>query len=542
MRAFVMTLKRAIRPLIPDALMARYRVRQHSKAMRTNVDVFVREKHRARRWLKLTPDTYRVVSADVVAGSQGTLERFGPEDAAIEAVIGWEGIDVSVRAYALEPGMSNMRIAEPEVIPESIVATDAAVREIGGVADNQTDLVRAMRRFTDTGRRIGLFPVVVDRLPRPAPSSVSGTAVVIVAAVPLHDIGGGSRAAQLAFELLDLGFHVTYVSLYPSAEGVDLGLRYIHPSLEQYRIETFDIDDIAARAESGLVIVEAPAGPFVAPVSGLKAAGWTVVYDIIDDWTDESLGGDWYLERVEKTLVSLADVVTASASDLVAHGNRLAGSREAGGGAVLVPNGVNTSVFGGPASDIPDDLPEGRLIGYHGSLYGDWFDWVALGNVAEAFPDYTIVLIGDDTDRKPTPANVTFLGLKAQRDLPAYIRRFSVGLVPFTVSDVTHAVSPLKVYEYLASGVPVAAPPLRSLEGLDGVYTDADLVQAVAVAGQAQKPNASVALADHSWNNRVQHLLTAAGVEVPALPGKPLLVVRRVPVHYDKKERWIHDA
>jgi glycosyltransferase involved in cell wall biosynthesis len=64
------------------------------------------------------------------------------------------------------------------------------------------------------------------------------------------------------------------------------------------------------------------------------------------------------------------------------------------------------------------------------------------------------------------PPNVHFLGLKPQIDLPAYVQRFDVGLIPFKVTDTTHAVSPLKAYEYLASGVPVAAPPLRSLEGL----------------------------------------------------------------------------
>lgn len=330
--------------------------------------------------------------------------------------------------------------------------------------------------------------------------------------------------------------------MYPSAEGIDLGLRYIHPSLEQYRMDTFDVSDITGRANPGLVIVEAPAESFLGPVSGLKAQGWTIVYDIIDDWTDASLGGEWYSQDVEHEFASLADVVTASAQDLVAHGNRLVGQHTADDQAVLVPNAVNTAIFGGPSTPVPDDLPDGRLIGYHGSLYGDWFDWDALSKVAEAFGRYTVVVIGDDADRRSTPSNVVFLGLKAQEDLPAYLRRFSVGLVPFAVSDVTHAVSPLKVYEYLASGVPVAAPPLRSLEGLEGVYTDTDLVKAVRMADAAQKPDVSVALASHSWNSRVHRLLTAARVPPPIAPGMPLRVARRVPVHYEQKDRWIHDA
>jgi hypothetical protein len=537
-----MSVKRAIRPLIPDAVMARYRVRQHSRAMRTNVDVFVDGRRAARRWLKLTPDTYRVVSSPHTAAPDQDLGRFGPKDPALDAVVGLDGIDVAVRGYTMNPGMSHRRLTEPHVIPESIVATPDAVDEIGGAGDNEADLMRTLQRFRDAGRRIGLYPMIVDRLPVPVRSRISMQAAVVVAAVPLHDIGGGSRAAQIAFELLTVGFHVTYVSLYPSAEGVDLGLRYIHPSLEQYRIDTFDISDITTRSDPGLVIVEAPAESFLGPVSGLKAKGWTVVYDIIDDWTDESLGGEWYSESVEYEFASLADVVTASAPDLVVHGNGLVVQHSPDDAAVLVPNAVNAAIFGGPPTPVPPDLPDGRLIGYHGSLYGDWFDWGALSNVAEAFPQDTVVVIGDDTDRRPTPTNVKYLGLKAQEDLPAYVRRFSVGLVPFTVSDVTHAVSPLKVYEYLASGVPVAAPPLRSLDGLEGVYTDTDLVIAVRAAGEARKPDVSVALAAHSWNHRVHQMLTAAHVPLPMAPGAQLRVARRVPMHYEQKDRWIHDA
>jgi glycosyltransferase involved in cell wall biosynthesis len=77
------------------------------------------------------------------------------------------------------------------------------------------------------------------------------------------------------------------------------------------------------------------------------------------------------------------------------------------------------------------------------------------------------------------PPNVHFLGLKPQGSLPDYLARFDVGLLPFVVSPMTHAVSPLKVFEYLACGVPVAAPPLRAVVGIPGVVTAEHLVDAV---------------------------------------------------------------
>jgi hypothetical protein len=55
-----MRLKRLLRPLIPDRVMARYRLQQHSRHSRVNVDVFLDDPRAARRWLTTTPDTYRV--------------------------------------------------------------------------------------------------------------------------------------------------------------------------------------------------------------------------------------------------------------------------------------------------------------------------------------------------------------------------------------------------------------------------------------------------------------------------------------------------
>jgi hypothetical protein len=533
MSDLVMSIKQRLRPLIPDSVMARYRVRQHSQAMRRNVDVFPPNSRDARKWLYLTPDTYRVITGSPHNEPTDELVSVGVRDEALESLIGVEGIEVVVAGATLRPSMRGLRVVEPAVVPYSIVAAAEAFEDIGGVKDNSADLIRTYQRLADTGRRIGLVPVVADELPDPRRTPVTVPAVIVFAAVPLHDIGGGSRAAQIAFELLRTGFHVTYVAMYPSGEGVDLGLRYMHPMLEQFSIEAFDLDDIDGRADAGIVILEAPAQPFLVPTRMLKQRGWRIVYDIIDDWTDFALGGYWYFPDVEAEIVFLADTVVASAPDLVRHGVKL------GAETSLIPNAVNSPLFGPVAGEAPSDLPSGHIIGYMGSLYGDWFDWDALRGVADAFPDSHIVVIGDDHYKRPMPSNVIYLGLKPQSDLPAYVQRFDVGIVPFEVSEATHAVSPLKVYEYLASGAPVAAPPLRALEGLDGVYVDVDLVAAVTRAMDAPKPDRELALEQHSWHERVVQLMQSVGIDLPQVPGVEVKVASRVPAHYAREDRWI---
>ncbi|HEX9763554.1 MAG TPA: hypothetical protein VGA97_10685, partial [Acidimicrobiia bacterium] len=66
-------MKRALRPLIPDTVMARYRLHQHSRHSRANVDVFLTDPRAGRRWLVATPDTYRV-RLDLPEGDPGDIE------------------------------------------------------------------------------------------------------------------------------------------------------------------------------------------------------------------------------------------------------------------------------------------------------------------------------------------------------------------------------------------------------------------------------------------------------------------------------------
>ena len=105
-------------------------------------------------------------------------------------------------------------------------------------------------------------------------------------------------------------------------------------------------------------------------------------------------------------------------------------------------------MFGPGVRTVPDDLPsgDGPVFEYHGSLYGNWFDWDGLADVAAAFEGARIIVIGDPPDGRPAlPENVHLLGLKPQHEIAAYLACSDVGLLPFVVSATTHAVSPLKV-------------------------------------------------------------------------------------------------
>ena len=528
-------IKTALRPLVPNSVMARYRRHQHSQGARHPVDVYVADGDGPRRWRAFTPNTYRVVTHGPRSKRPSAqMVMLGRADDDLERYVGSLGAEAAVRGRVAKPSMVDMRIVEPRVEPVSIAADTSLLGSLG--IDPDLDLPTALRLLTDAGTHIALVPEVVDGPVGGDLPPVTGDTVVVLAAVPIHDVGGGSRAAQIALELVRRGYHVVYLYAFASSEAVDLGLRYVHRHLEEYSFHDTDTDRLLGRLAPGIAIVEAPMGDFIPMLERMRAGGWRILYDVIDDWTDEALGGMWYAPVFEERIVELADGFSASAPDLQDHVRRF--GREA----ALAPNAVNDTLFAAPteAHVRPTDLPPGPVLGYHGSLYGDWFDWDALAAVATAFPDHVIAIIGDhrNVDRN-LPSNVVFLGLKPQGALAPYLRSFDVGLVPFTLTDVTHAVSPLKVYEYLACGVPVAAPPLRALEGVDGVHVDVDLVAAVRSAMAGDRPDGVRALADHSWGARLAPMLATVGRELHDRSDEGAIIVTRPTHRYGNADRWL---
>jgi glycosyltransferase involved in cell wall biosynthesis len=541
--------RRLLRPLIPHSVMARFRLHQHSRQVRTNVDVVLENRRMARRWLATTPDTYRVRLP------QSFTERVPSEDELV--LVSSRELDAGQRArlfLSLSDGFLDAAIlgevptprlvrhqrAEPSVAPLAITVRRESFEEVGGAPDGEHPLPGLLDRLRTAGHRLALLPQPPAGAPEHRTDPIARDSVVILSAVPLHDVGGGSRGGQMSLEMVRHGLHVTHVALYGTHESVDLGLRFIHPHLEQRRADQFDPERHARRLTNTnrLLIIELPHPLLEEPARRLKQAGFRVIYDLIDDWSAPSLGGEWYQPEAEQAVVDFADALVASAPDLA---DRLA---RYGRPVTLVPNGVDAEIFGRQAEDLPEDFPpgEGPVFGYHGSLYGDWFDWRGLNQVAQRWPEARVVVIGDPRGvPQSLSANIHFLGLKPQAALPDYLGRLDVGLLPWLVSELTHAVSPLKIYEYLAMGVPVAAPPLRSLHRLEGVHTSASLVQAVEEALRGTTPDRAEALRAHSWSARLAGLFQAAGLELPPVSAEGARVRLRPPTHWRRGERLLPD-
>jgi glycosyltransferase involved in cell wall biosynthesis len=68
----------------------------------------------------------------------------------------------------------------------------------------------------------------------------------------------------------------------------------------------------------------------------------------------------------------------------------------------------------------------------------------------------------------PLP-NVHLLGRKDYQELPRYLKAFDVCINPYILDGVAEGCSPLKLYEYLATGKPIVSvdmPEARKFDGL----------------------------------------------------------------------------
>lgn len=183
-------------------------------------------------------------------------------------------------------------------------------------------------------------------------------------------------------------------------------------------------------------------------------------------------------ERVtdaEKELIQRADVVVTTSEGL--HKSR---SQERSD-TVLIRHGVDFDHFASAWRDpapVPHDIASIRkpMFGYCGIIH-HWVDRALLAKTARLRPEYSFVVLGDckvDVSELAAIPNVHLLGRKPYASLPAYCAAFDAGLLLFSQNEMTRHVNPVKMYEYLAAGLPIVSTPLPEARRFDGPIVIAD--------------------------------------------------------------------
>lgn len=252
-----------------------------------------------------------------------------------------------------------------------------------------------------------------------------------------------------------------------------------------------------------------------------------VVYDCYDQYEANPCWSEGEKERIrreEATLLHKADIVFVVSKRLQEIKQKTHSNVH------VVPNGADTAFFSrvrDPQTSVAEMMTGLRppIIGYLGTLNYQ-IDIGLLAHVAEARPEWTLVIVGgDDHTRFLSESdvysslrylpNVKFAGW-VREEVPAYFKAIDACLLPYR-TDLTFSQfsDPLKLYDYLAMGKPVVSTDIPSARAhadmIKIAHTEEEFVacieQALAEDGPERITERLLWAQDNSWKKRAEHMM-----------------------------------
>jgi glycosyltransferase involved in cell wall biosynthesis len=253
-----------------------------------------------------------------------------------------------------------------------------------------------------------------------------------------------------------------------------------------------------------------------------------VVYDVTDDWTVMPSTGASERARIiaaDRDLCERADLVVVCSQSL--EESRKPAARRV----VRIPNGVDAAHYRSctrtPLAAREVEPGVGRtqsagapVFGYLGTLHGDRLDTSLVLALADRWPGGRVVLCGPDflspiEHRKlKTRANIEISPAVPYAEVPKVMAGFDVCILPHRCNAFTESLNPIKLWEYLASGKPIASTPVAGFRDFSHLCNLGDGVDGFLDACRsALEEDPAIGLwrikeaEGHSWEHRVDDLL-----------------------------------
>jgi glycosyltransferase involved in cell wall biosynthesis len=321
------------------------------------------------------------------------------------------------------------------------------------------------------------------------------------------------RPQQLALALAKQGALVFYIQPKPDHQQQPFQLFCERLYLCPIHVDTFQI--ISTPLIYLLTWNSRYAFQFISP---------RILYDYVDD-INAFFGDHQKIVMGHQYLLKNANYILATAQKLKNEVQRIRPD------VIFSPNGVDFDQFERsarrefpfPPSDMQEILARSNpVIGYYGAL-AHWFDYDLLKRVASLRPDYQFILIGPDYDgtvelnQIQKISNIHWLGEKPYQELPHYLQYFDVATIPFKINEITHATSPLKLFEYMAGEKPVVITPMQESMNYPGVLVGENseqFAQKLDLALEMRKDSTYLSLLrrtalDNTWDKRAEEILSA---------------------------------
>ncbi len=234
-------------------------------------------------------------------------------------------------------------------------------------------------------------------------------------------------------------------------------------------------------------------------------------------------------EAVAQRVFRAAHVIVAVSQGVA---NYLKHYRETQGKVQVIPNGVNPDRFTKP--QVPTQPSDDFTIGFVGTMK----PWHGLPTLVEAFvqfydefPRTRLLIVGDGPERAALEADlldrnihtaVQFTGKVAPTEIPGLLASMQVAVAPYPDYPDFYF-SPLKVYEYMAAGLPVVASRIGEIQTLiqsdvNGLLYEpgnqvqlaqqfAELYQSPSLRLQLGQRARATVLREHTWERVAQQIV-----------------------------------
>jgi glycosyltransferase involved in cell wall biosynthesis len=258
---------------------------------------------------------------------------------------------------------------------------------------------------------------------------------------------------------------------------------------------------------------------FAVPHPGFLANAFgeaAVIYYCIDDYAALPDVDARAVAEMDAHLTHQADQVFVASSRMLEAKRRLKPST------VLSPHGVDVALFRTASDPLLAIAPAARslprpVIGFYG-LIEEWIDLDLIADLARRRPRWTFLMIGRlAVDAGPLKAlpNVVFAGPQPYRSLPNWARAFDVAIIPYRLTRQVVNSAPLKLREYLATGIPVVAVPAPEIERHAGLVRLArgpeqfirEIEAALHTDTDADRARRIAAMSAMTWDARVSEVV-----------------------------------
>lgn len=194
----------------------------------------------------------------------------------------------------------------------------------------------------------------------------------------------------------------------------------------------------------------------------------------------------------------------------------------------IIPSGIDVNFFSGkPQKDIRSEYnisPNDIIIGYVGAVSSlRHLDEVlyAFAKLPNKSQGYRLIIVGDGNDRKnlenlvvklKIKDRVIFAGQVNQQEIKDYLHAFDVGICHLPDTFVFRNSSPMKILEYIATGLPILASDILTHREIAKIFNEVSVYKDDLVAKflklRKTPKKYSEKLNDYDWKTIVEKIIS----------------------------------